>query len=91
MPGNLVPGRPGLRDALQAGPESFRPEGSSCRSCDSFADPGGSPAGLESLLSFFSHFGTVIYECKLLIFSDLYPKNACYTIYIMLCNVLIFR
>ena len=48
-----MPGRPGLRDALQAGMESFRPCRDSCRlggtppgSWSSFADPGRTPAGL---------------------------------------------
>ena len=54
-----MPGRAGLREALQAVPGSFRPGGSSCRSGGPFADPegllqvrgsfagpGGSPAGL---------------------------------------------
>ena len=48
-----MPGRPGLREALQAVPESFRPGGSSCRpggtppgSCGSFAGPDGLLQGL---------------------------------------------
>ena len=39
-----------LDRALQAGPESFRPGGSSCRSCGIRE---GVPAGLERILSFF--------------------------------------
>ena len=67
----------GRAGVIQAGPGVLQARGS-------FANPGG-------FYRFSVILGLIIYECKLFIFSDLYPKNACYTIYIMLCNVLIFR
>ena len=55
-----MPGRAGAPEALQAVPGSFRP----CRdSSGVLGYPGWSPAGLESILSFF---GIVI--CNVLIF-----------------------
>ena len=54
-------GRAGAPEALQAGPGSFRPGGSSCRPWGPFADPGWSPAGLGGNFIVFRIFWDWLY------------------------------